>query len=112
MGRAGHATRTRFPGGSDYHSGLTTELSAVWLREINGVRDAVSVRRLRVLTQAREEMMKRGQRLLAEMTRAIGTIEVRIKHKNPDRPDTIRFVGPDEYRAKRDASAAIYAKHG
>ena len=26
-------------------------------------------------------------------------------------PDTIRFVGPDEYRAKRDASAAIYAKH-
>ena len=67
---------------------------------------------IQVLTQAREEMMKRGQTLFAEMTKAIGTIEVRIKHKNPDRPDTIRFVGPDEYRAKRDASAAIYAKHG
>ncbi len=43
---------------------------------------------------------------------AIATIEVRIKHNNPDRPDTIRFDAPDQYRATLDASAAIDAKHG
>ena len=70
------------------------------------------MQRLRALQSARSYLMDKGSLVFNEMTKAVGTIEVRIKHKNPDRPDTIRFVGPDEYRAKRDASAAIYAKHG
>ena len=110
MARGDHDTLSSILGGPHYLSGLTPELHAIWLRKYNEVRDPVSARRLRVLTQAREEMMKRGQTLFAEMTKAIGTIEVRIKHKNPDRPDTIRFVGPDEYRAKRDAASAVYKR--
>jgi hypothetical protein len=92
-------------------SGLTKEIHAVFLRKYNEQRKPETMQRLRALQSARSYLMDKGSLVFKEMTKAVGTIEVRIKHKNPDRPDTIRFVGPDEYRAKRDSSAAIYKKH-
>lgn len=92
-------------------SGLTKEIHAVFLRKYNEQRKPETMQRLRALQSARSYLMDKGSLVFNEMTKAVGTIEVRIKHKDPDRPDTIRFVGPDEYRAKRDASAKVYAKH-
>jgi len=93
-------------------SGLTPEMQQMLLREYHMARSPEIAHRLKVLNSAKSYLEQKGSLVFKEMTKAVGTIEVRIKHKDPDRPDTIRFVGPDEYRAKRDASAAVYAKHG
>ncbi|WP_413874447.1 hypothetical protein [Albidovulum sp.] len=101
-----HDTLSSILGGPHYLSGMTTELHAVWLRRYNEVRDPVAAKRLKVLTQARDEMMKRGQVLFAEMTKAIGTIPIPNEHGGP-----MRHVTAQEVRAKRDKSAAVYARH-
>ena len=45
------------------------------------------------------------------MMKAVGTIPV-VSDKEGSKGRIIRHITPTEVRAKRDASAAIYAKHG
>ncbi|WP_126977499.1 hypothetical protein [Frigidibacter oleivorans] len=106
MVRGDHDTLSSILGGPHYLSGMTPELHAIWLRRYNEVRDPVAANRLKVLTQARAEMMKRGQTLFAEMTKAVGTIAIPNEHGGP-----MRHVTAQEVRKKRDASAKVYAQH-
>lgn len=106
MARGDHDTLSSILGGPHYLSGLTPELHAIWLRKYNEIRDPVAAKRLKVLTQARSEMMKRGQTLFAEMTKAIGTIPIQSEHGGP-----MRHVTAQEVRKARDRSAATYARH-
>ncbi len=88
-------------------SGLTKEIHAVFLRKYNEQRKPETTQRLRALTSAKTYLEQQGGLVLKEMVKAVGglpVIDERTGH-------VIRTDGPQAIRAKRDASAKVYAKH-
>ncbi|MCE8421700.1 hypothetical protein LZ190_24135 [Rhodovulum sulfidophilum] len=88
-------------------SGLTREVHAVFLRKYNEQRKPETVKRLRALTSAKIYLEQQGGLVLKEMVKAVGGLPV----TDPRTGRVIREDGPHEIRAKRDASAKVYAKH-
>lgn len=88
-------------------SGLTREVHAVFLRKYNEQRKPETVKRLRALTSAKTYLERTGGLVLKEMVKAVGGLPV----TDPRTGRLIREDGPHEIRAKRDASAKVYAKH-
>ena len=91
-------------------SGLTREVHAVFLRKYNEQRKPETTQRLRALTSAKTYLEQQGGLVLREMVKAVGTIPV-VSDKEGSKGRIIRHITPSEVRAKRDASAKVYAKH-
>ncbi|WP_284165822.1 hypothetical protein [Frigidibacter sp. SD6-1] len=88
-------------------SGLTPEIHRVLLVEYHTARQPVIAQRLRALRSAKTYLENHGGKVLAEAVKAVGGLPVtdaRTGH-------VIRTDGPEAIRAKRDKSAAVYAKH-
>ena len=92
-------------------SGLSKELHAAFLLKFNQLRKPETTKRLKAMVAARTRLEQQGGLVLNEMMKAVGTIPV-VSDKEGSKGRIIRHITPTEVRAKRDASAAIYAKHG
>lgn len=88
-------------------SGFTKEIHAVFLRKYNEQRKPETTQRLRALTSAKTYLEQQGGLVLTEMTKAVGGLPVIDERTGK----VIREDGPQAIRAKRDASAKVYAKH-
>ncbi len=88
-------------------SGLTKEIHAVFLRKYNEQRKPETTQRLRALTSAKTYLEQQGGLVLREMVKAVGGLPVIDERTGK----VIREDGPQAIRAKRDASAKVYAKH-
>lgn len=97
-------------GASPILSGFTKEMHAVFVRRFNEKQKPETVQRLRALQSARSYLMDKGSLVFNEMTKAVGTIPV-VSQKDGSKGQIIRHISPTEVRAKRDASAKVYAKH-
>lgn len=92
-------------------SGLTRELHAAFLLKFNQLRKPETSKRLKAMVAARTRLEQQGGLVLREMERAVGGIPV-IQQDKAGVSRIVRTITPAEVRAKRDASAAVYAKHG
>lgn len=92
-------------------SGLTKELHAAFLLKFNQLRKPETSKRLKAMVAARTRLEQQGGLVLAEMVKAVGTIPV-VSDKEGSKGRIIRHITPSEVRARRDASAKVYAQHG
>lgn len=92
-------------------SGLTREMHAAFLLKFNQMRKPETSKRLKAMVAARTRLEQQGGLVLREMERAVGGIPV-IQKDKAGVSRIVRTITPSEVRAKRDASAAIYKKHG
>jgi hypothetical protein len=88
-------------------SGLTKEIHAVFLRKYNEQRKPETMQRLRALQSAKTYLEQQGGLVLREMMKAVGGLPVIDERTGK----VIREDGPQAIRAKRDKSAAVYARH-
>lgn len=88
-------------------SGLSKEIHAVFLRKYNEHRKPETTQRLRALQSAKAYLEEKGGLVLKEMEKAVGGLPVTDERTGR----VIRTDGPQAIRAKRDASAKVYAKH-
>jgi len=93
-------------GGPPMLSGLTKEQHAFYLRRYNEQREPEKMARLRAMVAAREHLLSRASIVFKDMDRAVGGIPVQGAQGR-----IVRTITPQEVRAKRDASAAIYSRH-
>jgi len=97
-------------GGPAMLSGLSPEIHRALLREYHSARSPVVAQRLKALTNAKAYLEQHGAKVLSEAIKAVGGIQVPIP--GPDgKTAGYRTEGPETFRKKRDASAAVYAKH-
>lgn len=94
-------------GASPLLSGFTREIHAVFVRRFNEKQKPETVQRLRALTSAKAYLEQQGGLVLKEMVKAVGGLPVIDERTGK----VIREDGPQAIRAKRDASAKVYAKH-
>lgn len=94
-------------GASPILSGFDKKLHAVFVRRFNEQQKPETVQRLRALTSAKAYLEQQGGLVLREMMKAVGGLPVIDERTGK----VIREDGPQAIRAKRDKSAAVYAKH-
>lgn len=94
-------------GGPAMLSGLSKEQHAFFLRRYNEMRDPERCARLKAMVAAQAHITKRGAGLFAQVEKAVGGIPV----QDPRTGRVVRQITPQEVRAKRDASSAVYARH-
>lgn len=97
-------------GGPAMLSGLTPEIHRVLLVEYHTARQPVIAQRLRALRSAKGYLEQHGGKVLAEAVKAVGGIQVPIPGADGKNAG-FRTEGPDAYRKKRNAAAAVYASH-
>lgn len=97
-------------GGPPMLSGLTKEQHAFFLRRYNEMRDPERCARLKAMVAAQAHITTRGAGLFAQVEKAVGGIPV-VSDKEGSKGRIIRHITPQEVRAKRDASSAVYARH-
>lgn len=88
-------------------SGLTMEQHAFYLRRYNEMREPEKSARLRVMTAARDYILSQPMLLFKQVEKAVGGIPVQDRRTGR----VVREIKPQEIRAKRDASSAVYARH-
>lgn len=94
-------------GGPPMLSGLTKEQHAFFLRHYNEMREPEKSARLRAMIAARDHIMSRPMLLFKQMEKAVGGIPIHDQRTGR----IVREIKPQEIRAKRDASSAVYARH-
>lgn len=94
-------------GGPPMLSGLSKEQHAFFLRRYHELCDPERCARLKAMVAAQAHITKRGAGLFVQVEKAVGGIPV----QDPRTGRVVRQITPQEVRAKRDASSAVYARH-
>lgn len=94
-------------GGPPMLSGLTKEQHAFFLRRYNELREPEKTAHLRAMTAARDHILSQPMLLFKQVEKAVGGIPVHDQRTGR----VVREIKPQEIRAKRDASSAVYARH-
>jgi len=97
-------------GGPAVLSGLSKEMHAGFLRQYHEMKNPERAQRLKAMIAARTRLEQRGGLVLKEMVKAVGVILREVRDNNGNMKGH-RPQGPDVIRAKRDKSAAVYARH-